>query len=102
MSGDLILHKRTLEPVKQLVYGLRRYDLDRCAALIEVDDIDPETGKPPKVEGFMTMKANVYLNDVLDHMDQVLASLEMFDALAENLIDYTFNVCIVSHMGSTY
>lgn len=92
MSGDLILHKRTLEPVKTLVYGLRRYDLDRAAALIDVDELDPKTGKPPKPEGFISMKSNVYLADVLDHMDQVLTSLDMFDAIAENLIDFTFNV----------
>lgn len=30
ISGDLTLHKRTLGPLSQLVYGLRRYDVDRC------------------------------------------------------------------------
>jgi hypothetical protein len=32
LSGDLTLHKRTLGPLSQLVYGLRRYDVDRCKA----------------------------------------------------------------------
>lgn len=99
MSGDLILHKRTLEPVKTLVYGLKRYDLDRAAALIDVDQIDPLTGKPPKPQGFMSRKANVYLADVLDHMDAVLTSLDMFDEIAENLIDFTFNVRTVLYTG---
>lgn len=92
MSGDLILHKRTLDPIKTLVYGLRRYDLDRCAALVDSAALDPATGKPPKVEGFMSLKATVYLADVYDHMDHVLTSLDMFDAIAENLINFTFNV----------
>jgi hypothetical protein len=34
ISGDLILHKRTLEPIK-IIYGFRRYDVDRCAALVD-------------------------------------------------------------------
>ena len=56
ISGDLVLHKRTLGPIKTLVYGLRRYDLDRCAALID-------TGAPikAKVEGYMSRKAIIYL-----------------------------------------
>ncbi|KAJ7849060.1 hypothetical protein B0H14DRAFT_3086036 [Mycena olivaceomarginata] len=29
LSGDLIMHKRTLEPIKSMLYGLRRYDQDR-------------------------------------------------------------------------
>jgi hypothetical protein len=27
------MHKRTLEPIKTMLYGLRRYDQDRCAAM---------------------------------------------------------------------
>ena len=57
ISGDLTLHKRTLQPVKSLVYGLRRYDVDRCNAL--VDAINPESH--PRVEGFMSHKAKIYL-----------------------------------------
>ncbi|CAA7265883.1 unnamed protein product [Cyclocybe aegerita] len=35
LSGDLILHKRTLDPIKTMIFGLRRYDLDRCVALAD-------------------------------------------------------------------
>ena len=55
ISGDLILHKRTLEPIKTVVYGLRRYDVDRVAALQE--KLEPGV----KVEGFMSHKAKIYL-----------------------------------------
>lgn len=57
LSGDLILHKRTLEPIKTVIYGLRRYDLDRCAALVDTTEV----GMPVKVEGFMSHKAKIYL-----------------------------------------
>lgn len=58
LSGDLILHKRTLEPIKTLIYGLRRYDLDRCAALIDTSD---PANADIKVVGFMSHKSKIYL-----------------------------------------
>lgn len=58
MSGDLILHKRTLEPIKTLLYGLRRYDADRCAALI--DTADPANADA-KIVGYMSHKSKIYL-----------------------------------------
>lgn len=57
LSGDLILHKRTLGPIKTVIYGLRRYDLDRCAALVDTSNTEPGA----KVEGFMSHKAKIYL-----------------------------------------
>ncbi|KAL1719888.1 hypothetical protein EV715DRAFT_289749 [Schizophyllum commune] len=87
ISGDLILHKRTLEPIKTVIYGLRRYDLDRCLAIV-----DPEELETKKVTGFMSHKSKIYLADVYDHMDYILSSLDMFANITENLIDYTFNM----------
>ena len=49
------MHKRTLEPIKTLVYGLRRYDVDRCAALT---DAAYDSGK---VQGYMSHKSKIYL-----------------------------------------
>ncbi|KAF9011264.1 magnesium transporter [Cyathus striatus] len=89
LSGDLILHKRTMEPIKTLLYGLRRYDVDRCAALI--DTSDPANAEV-KVVGFMSHKAKIYLADVYDHMEYILTSLDMFADITQNLIDYTFNI----------
>ncbi|KZT27495.1 hypothetical protein NEOLEDRAFT_1130461 [Neolentinus lepideus HHB14362 ss-1] len=88
VSGDLILHKRTLEPIKTVVYGLRRYDVDRCAALIDPAHYDPSK----LVKGFMSHKAKIYLADVFDHMEYILTSVDMFANVAENLINYTFNM----------
>ncbi|KAL5533783.1 hypothetical protein ACEPAG_243 [Sanghuangporus baumii] len=88
MSGDLTLHKRTLEPIKTLVYGLRRYDVDRCAALISSSGQEV----PDKVEGFMTHKSKIYLADVHDHIDYIISSLDMFSGISENLINFTFNM----------
>ncbi|KAJ7119124.1 hypothetical protein C8R44DRAFT_737950 [Mycena epipterygia] len=36
LSVDLILHRRTLKPIKTVVYGLRRYDVDRAAATVDM------------------------------------------------------------------
>ncbi|KAH9477714.1 Cobalt/magnesium transport protein CorA [Psilocybe cubensis] len=89
LSGDLILHKRTLDPIRTLIYGLRRYDIDRCAALIDFSD---PANKNVKVVGFMSHKAKIYLADVYDHMDYILSSLDIFAGIAQNLIDYSFNM----------
>jgi hypothetical protein len=50
------MHKRTFEPIKTVIYGLRRYDLDRCAAILD-------TTKTPnaQVVGFMSQKSKLYL-----------------------------------------
>jgi len=56
LDGDLILLKRTMEPIKTLVYGLRRYDLDRSAAIAESDGEVKE-----RVVGYMSSKSKIYL-----------------------------------------
>ena len=52
------MHKRTMEPLKQLCYGLRRYDTDRCIALAEYET--PNVDKA-SVKGFMSHRAKIYL-----------------------------------------
>ncbi|KAM5539863.1 hypothetical protein V8D89_006366 [Ganoderma adspersum] len=86
LQGDLILHKRTLEPIKTVIYGLRRYDIDRVLALREHHD------PTAKVEGYMSHKSKIYLADVHDHMEYILTSLDMIAGITENLINYTFNM----------
>jgi Mg2+ and Co2+ transporter CorA len=88
LQGDLSQHKRTLEPIKTVVYGLRRYDNDRVAAVMSDMEIDSKT----PVKGYMSHKAKIYLADVVDHMDYILSSIDMFSGTTENLINYTFNV----------
>ncbi|KZT39500.1 hypothetical protein SISSUDRAFT_1020114 [Sistotremastrum suecicum HHB10207 ss-3] len=90
ISGDLILHKRSMEPLKALIYGLRRYDLDRCIAIF--DSLESGHTDKREVKGYMSNKAKVYLADVQDHVEQVLSSMDMFAAIAENLISYSFNM----------
>ena len=58
LSGDLSMYKRSLEPIKTLIYSLRRYDDDRAAALIDFTDADI------KVKGFMSAKSKIYLVSV--------------------------------------
>ena len=52
------MHKRTMTPVKSLVYGLRRYDLDRCQAMIGSSDPNTDVRS---VKGFMSHTSKVYL-----------------------------------------
>lgn len=59
LQGDLSLHKRTLEPVKTLVYGLRRYDADRAAAILASEGKGWDAVARPV--GFMSEKSKTYL-----------------------------------------
>lgn len=60
LSADITLHKRALKPLQSLVYGMRRYDLDRCVAIAASAN---GTGAPDlsKVKGFLSHQAKVYL-----------------------------------------
>ncbi|KAJ6489812.1 hypothetical protein C8R45DRAFT_991866 [Mycena sanguinolenta] len=86
LSADLILHRRTLGPIKTVVYGLRRYDVDRAAALAET----PVKGG--KVAGFMSHRSLIYLADVHAQMECVLSQLDVIAGIGQNLVDYTFNM----------
>ncbi|KAG0694044.1 hypothetical protein DFH29DRAFT_1006684 [Suillus ampliporus] len=92
LSGDLTLHKRTLGPLKTVIYGLRRYDEDRYAALLSSEEKEIQERRGEKVKGFMTQKSKIYLADVHDHMEYILTSMDMFAGITENLINYTFNI----------
>ncbi|KJA28536.1 hypothetical protein HYPSUDRAFT_62186 [Hypholoma sublateritium FD-334 SS-4] len=35
LSGDMIMHKRTLDPIKTMVFGLRHYDVQRSQAIAD-------------------------------------------------------------------
>ncbi|KAF8069066.1 magnesium transporter [Lyophyllum atratum] len=37
LSGDLVMHKRTLEPVKRMIRSIMRYDMQRCIALADAE-----------------------------------------------------------------
>ncbi|KAF7322699.1 CorA-like protein [Mycena chlorophos] len=115
LSGDLIMHRRTLEPIKTMLSGLRRYDHERCAAMgfglaaaaqtqnvnannsksaAATDAFDPNAPKDPAwdQQGYLSYKSKIYLADALDHMDFVMGSLETFAGISENLIAYAFNM----------
>ncbi|KAF7359434.1 CorA-like protein [Mycena sanguinolenta] len=112
LSGDLIMHKRTLEPIKSMLYGLRRYDQDRCAAIglgndlpanrrqvhVDLNAMDSGLGVGVGAAahsargGYLSYNAKIYLADVYDHIDFVLTSLDMFAGISENLINYAFNM----------
>ncbi|CAE7123085.1 unnamed protein product [Rhizoctonia solani] len=45
-----------------------------------------------EVAGYLSHQAKVYLADVHDHVEYIMSSLDMFTSIAENLINYTFNI----------
>jgi len=89
LAGDINIHRRALEPLKRVIYGLRRYDLDRCIALL---DLPPGEEKKAGVQGYMSHTSLIYLSDVQDHIDYILGSLDIVYSLSENLIGYSFNL----------
>lgn len=46
LSGDLIHHKRSLEPIKTLIYNLRRYDEERAMAVADQGHSVPPPTRP--------------------------------------------------------
>ncbi|GLB42205.1 putative corA-like Mg2+ transporter protein [Lyophyllum shimeji] len=103
LSGDLVMHRRTLEPIKKMIEGIMTHDQQRCIALAEAGQpINPsEQEQPPfqqsgqqtqRVQGYFSFKAKTYMADVSDHMDFILTSLDMFAGISQNLINYAFNM----------
>jgi len=86
LSAELAARRRELDPVKTLIYGLRRYDQDRSAAVAESSGTVEEGQKVP---GYLSHKAKIYLADVHEHCEWILTSFEMFENMSENLINYT-------------
>ncbi|GAA6052075.1 hypothetical protein JCM3770_006617 [Rhodotorula araucariae] len=100
LSSQLLLLKSTLTPMQLLLQSLRSQDDAKAAAAARIDP-SPAPTRPgsPNADsarrlarrGFVSHEARVYLSDVMDHMDSVLSSLDLFADLAENLIAFTFN-----------
>ncbi|KZT07236.1 uncharacterized protein LAESUDRAFT_758642 [Laetiporus sulphureus 93-53] len=87
LQEDLIMHKRSLEPIKTLVYGLRRYDVDRVGAIAENQSEGVPWDPVTRPVGFMSDRARVYLADVYDHLEYILMSLDMF----AGMVSYQMN-----------
>lgn len=68
LSAEVTQRRRELDPVKTLIYGLRRYDSDRAVAAEE------SSGDPPADQhaGFLSHKAKVYLADVHEHAEFIM------------------------------
>ncbi|TNY18471.1 hypothetical protein DMC30DRAFT_418810 [Rhodotorula diobovata] len=97
LSSQLILLKSTLTPLQLLLQSLRSQDDAKAAAAAKIDPSPAPTrsASPERTatlrRGFVSHEARLYLSDVMDHMDSVLSSLDLFADLAENLIAFTFN-----------
>jgi len=85
LSADLSTRKRAMQPLKPMIWGLRKFDLERTAACMGPGNEEP-------LQGFMSPKTKIYLADVSDHLETILSSLDQFATLADNLIDLSFNI----------
>lgn len=111
LSAQLLLLKSTVAPLQALIQSLRYSDTVKASAATKVDGsaalkhagfVSPEAkvrsssssfSPRPKVVAVLTtcVDEQVYLGDVLDHVESVLSSLDLFSGIAENLIAFTFN-----------
>ncbi|TIB73377.1 hypothetical protein E3Q22_03932 [Wallemia mellicola] len=80
LRGQFLELKRTLTPLHNLIYTLKDLDGQKAAF----------TGNSPS-QGFMSIQARTYLQDVADHVDWLLSALDMFSSLSENLVSLSFN-----------
>jgi hypothetical protein len=60
ISADLTTRKRNMQPMKRLVYGLRKFDVERTIAAL-----GPST--TAGTEGYMSSKAKIYLVSFARH-----------------------------------
>ncbi|KAI5478327.1 RecQ family helicase MusN, partial [Pseudohyphozyma bogoriensis] len=95
LSAQLLLLKSTLSPIQQLLSQLRLVDEAKSAAASKILP-GAGGGAGGQEEGgrkyaFVSYDAKIYMGDVMDHIESVLGSLDLFSSLAENLIAYTFN-----------
>jgi Mg2+ and Co2+ transporter CorA len=88
LQDSLNQKRSSIGPIQTLVFNLRRYDSDRAAALVS----DEDRGKKSTTTGYLTHKTKTYLADVIDHIEYILVSMDMFVEETENLINYTYNV----------
>ena len=71
LSAEVTQRRRELDPVKTLIYGLRRYDSDRALAAEECAVEDKAHHGGPGA-GFLSHKAKVYLADVHEHAEFIM------------------------------
>ncbi|POW00750.1 hypothetical protein PSTT_12950 [Puccinia striiformis] len=69
----------------------RSSESERGRGTDDCPSYEPSTNASTFGTGFLSAQARVYMSDVIDHIDSVLSSLELFSGLASNLVDFTFN-----------
>ncbi|KAH8919201.1 hypothetical protein BT69DRAFT_1337520 [Atractiella rhizophila] len=112
LSAQLVALKRSLEPLLSVVQRLQGHERELArlhynqvhyprqqrnanpsSTSIEPSRLSSSTAEK-EVEGkfFVSEQTRVYLNDVKDHLEACLSSIELFRMLAKNLVDFNFNM----------
>ncbi|GAA5902122.1 hypothetical protein JCM5296_006609 [Sporobolomyces johnsonii] len=111
LSSQLLLLKSTITPFQLLLQAIRSQDDAKAAAASKLSGSEAGGGDgagegptkafvPAVRRGFVSHDAKVYLGDVMDHVDSVLSSLDLFSDLSENLLSYVFNS--MSYASNSY
>lgn len=87
LSGDIELLRMSIKPLQRIIYGLRRYDRERCKGLATAHG-----GSPAQTRGFLSEETKIYLTDIYDHIRYVMLSLDTHSSTARELISFSFNL----------
>lgn len=91
LSAQLLLLKSTVSPFHALIQSLRYSDTMKTLAVTKAAEGVPATtndlgkvgaGKKTQQVGFVSSETKVYLGDVLDHVEGVLSSLDLFSGMS--------------------
>ncbi|KAK4054618.1 hypothetical protein OIO90_003430 [Microbotryomycetes sp. JL221] len=98
LSSQLLMLKSTVQPLSLLLLALRNQDEAKAIAVQAFNsskeppvDTASQVSTTSKRIGFISPEAKVYIADVIDHVDSVLMSLDLFSDLSESLVAFVFN-----------
>jgi len=83
-SAQLLLLKSSLSPLEQVLLAIRNSDDAKSLAAFRSNGAggdEPLPGSKHRTVGFVSHEAKVYIADPLDHLQSVLASLDLFSDL---------------------
>lgn len=81
-SAQLLLLKSSLSPLEQVLLAVRNSDdAKSLAAFRSAGAANDELPAKHKTVGFVSHEAKVYIADPLDHLQSVLASIDLFSDL---------------------
>lgn len=91
ISSDLVMLRQANLPVQAMMVALRVNDIERNHSVLTGFHVQFDATKE---HGRLSHTTKIFLQDVNEHIDVVIASLLQFNTLASSLVDYQFNVSL--------